>query len=158
MSNQTNAIDFPSGQPFTAQLGLFHNRTGGTLVVGGVYAVDMAGTVSESNPFNVLRNLVTPHADNIDGKVVIAQRALADKEKAADFIMAGPATALVNGSGTSIAKGDKLIVTAGSNKLTKSGATTDNCVAWALAASSADNDLIPVLFFGASKTPQGTAS
>lgn len=151
-------IQMPSGQPVGGEPVLLFNRSGDDSVPGGVYALDVTGTHSETNPFNKLRNAVEVAAGNIDGLLVVATDVTKPGEVSTRWTGGGPVKVLVNGNGTNIAAGDKLKPTAGENYLVKSSATTDVVVAIALESATTDGALIAVYFFGANQTPDGTAS
>lgn len=150
-------IEFPNGDTFQTQKITATNRTGGALAVGGVYALDVTLSQTESSTAQkALGNVVAVAAGNIDGILVVALDTLADNETGL-FVLDGPTLALVDGGTLDVAAGDKLIPTAASNALTKSGATTDIVAAKALAANTGTAALKAVYFHGVIR-PQGTAS
>lgn len=133
------------------------NRTGSTLTVGGVYALDLPGANSNSTDAESnLTSLVLVTAGNINGQLVVALDAvLADLP--GKFMSIGRVQGLVDGT-TDVAEGDALVAQIGSInlRLGKSGDGARPC-AQALAAQTANaGTLTDIWFDGRSMFKAGT--
>jgi hypothetical protein len=148
-------IEFPNGDTFQAYKITATNRTGAALSKGGVYALDLTQSATETTDAKkALGNVVKVAAGNIDGILVIATEDLADDETGL-FVVEGPCLALVDGGTIDVAAGDKLIPTAASINLTKSDAITDIVAGKALEANTGAAALKMIYFHGVIR-PQGT--
>ena len=131
------------------------NRTGGTLTVGGVYAVDVTGGATESTDADSnLTSIVEPATGNVRGFLVVADQATLD-DQPGTFTMVGRVPVLVETTTTDCAEGDSLIPVNGQIYLivqTKgaTGGIADTYVvgcAIALAASTTNAATLTDVFF-----------
>ncbi len=97
------------------------NRTGAALVVGGVYAVDVTGSATESTTADTnMGNIVACASANLRGFMVVATAATAD-DADGEFILQGVCQVLVDGGSIDIAEGDALIAQNASPNLIAQG-------------------------------------
>jgi hypothetical protein len=125
------------------------NKTGGALVKGGVYALDVSGSVA-TTVREKLSFVVAVSAANIDGFLVVATKALADGETG-EGVIQGPVDALVDGDTTDVAAGDRLKAVAASTSLIKASeavGSTDIAVGKALEANAGVAALKSIYFMG----------
>jgi len=124
---------------------LVTNRTGGALVVGGYYAVDVTGGATESTSADTnLTNLVAAATANLRGIGVIATEAAADD---ADTVvtLTGRVSALVDGT-TDVVEGDRLIAQNASPNLIKQAGLFPG-VGFALEAQATNAGTLTDIFF-----------
>lgn len=89
------------------------NRTGGALVIGGVYALDHTQSDADSTDAETgAGNVVAVDSGHINCDLVIATDTLADNASGS-FIAASPHTQVMVEGTTDVAKGDVLIPVAG---------------------------------------------
>lgn len=102
------------------------NRTGSALVVGGVYAIDVTGSATESVSAETnLGNVVACATANLRGILCVALSALAD-DATGKVRIQGPVSALVDGT-TDVAEGDGLIPQNASPNLIKAAGLVNAC-------------------------------
>jgi predicted RecA/RadA family phage recombinase len=144
------AIQFNGDTMQSSKLG-FINRTGGAMVKGGVYALDIVrGNVNSTSVRTALYNAVTLAAGNIGGILVVAETTTPDGEEGQGVVF-GPADVRLDGT-TDVAAGDRLKAVSGTTNLAKASAavgSVDVGVAIALEARTADSvGLQKVIFDG----------
>jgi hypothetical protein len=124
------------------------NKTGAPLVIGGVYALDVNNASASMR--EKLSHVKAVHADNINGVLVVATRALEDGESGAAGVITGPVRVRVNGA---VALTGRLKAVAGENHLVAASdgvGSTDIGVAKPLAANASGDAVIEALFDGVS--------
>lgn len=150
-------IQWPGQNNFKAAPVVMFNRTGGNLVNGQLFAVDLLNTESETVKSNILRNAVALSAGNLDGLVGVVQindgRSVIADDESFDAIMEGPVLALVDGGTIDVLGGDKLTVAAAATSFTRSDATTDIVWARALEANTGAAALKLVYLMSAPTAP-----
>jgi hypothetical protein len=126
------------------------NLTGGALVQFGVYALDFGReNAATTTPLLMRKNLVAVSANNINGIVVVAERAIPANESGL-VVVSGPTKANVNGA---VVITDRLKAVAGSTSLAalSSGVgSVDIGVAKPMETKGAGVAAIDVLFDGES--------
>jgi hypothetical protein len=143
-----NGVQF-NGDSFPSDKISIVNKTGGALVKGGIYALDLTKTVA-TDTRGQLSYVVAVAAGNIGGILVVAEKALADGESGLGVVY-GPTKVLVKADVTNIAAGDRLKAVAASTKAQKASAAAgslDIGVAKALEPATTDGALITVFFCG----------
>lgn len=144
----TNGVQF-AGDSFPATKITITNKTGGALVVGGVYALDITGSIA-TTVREKLTFVVAVSAGNLKGILVVATKALAEGDTG-EAVVFGPVDALVDGGTTDVAAGDRLKAVAASNALIKAGeaaGSVDTAVAKALEANTGAAALKSIFFMG----------
>jgi hypothetical protein len=124
------------------------NRTGEKLVIGGVYALDVNN--GDLSTREKLSHVKAVHANNLNGVLVVATRALEDGESGSAGVVAGPVRVRVNGA---VALTGRLKAVAGENYLVAASAgvgSTDIGVGKPLQANTEGTVLIDALFDGVS--------
>lgn len=127
----------------------FINKTGGALVKGGVYALD----VNQADAYSTtaqksLFALKAVAAGNINGVLVVAEKATPSGE-VGEGVVFGPCDALVEGT-TDVAAGDRLKATAAQNYLAKASAavgSVDVGVGMACGAQAANSSVLTKVLF-----------
>lgn len=125
------------------------NKTGAAMVIGGVYALDVARTdASSTDADKAVGNVVAAATANLRGILVVALEAV-PIGGTANFLVKGRTKVLVDGT-TDVAALDRLIPQNGSPNLVKQGATSlVNPCGLALEAQTTDaGTLTDVLFDG----------
>lgn len=143
--------NIPAGanDSFETQYLTVNNRTGGALVVGGVYALDQAQAEAESTTVQTaFHNLIAVATASLKNVIlVVAQEAAADNAQAV-VIVSGFASVRVE-STTDVTKGDPLKGVNTQNYLVKAASTGDRIVAYAGTTVTADSAAVQnVLFDG----------
>src|SRR3954447_23040467 len=96
----TNGGQF-GGDSFPANKITVINKTGGTMVVGGVYALDIT-RASATDPRQMTYYAVATSAANLPGILLVHDKDIAAGD-AGVVVIQGPMTAIVDGSGVAVA-------------------------------------------------------
>ncbi len=126
------------------------NRTGGTLTIGGCYALDVAQGDGDSTTIELgASGLVAVSTANLRAPKVIATKALLDNETGTAVLASNNVSALIEGT-TDVAKGDSLIpINAQIYLKTQSALVTSPACGWAWEAeTNAGPTLHPIAFNG----------
>jgi hypothetical protein len=121
------------------------NRTGATLTLGGVYAIDITGGATEStDPDSNTADIVACATGNLRGFLVVADAATVD-DAVGVFTLKGRCKALVDGT-TDVAEGDALIPQNASPNLIKQAGLFVAC-GMALEAQATDAGTLTDIYF-----------
>lgn len=115
-------VQFPGGDNFATRRATVANRTGGTLVLGQVYCLDISAVQAETTTVKLgLGNITPPATANLASPAVVAVagQLLADNETGLVAIE-GEVSALVDGT-TDVAIGDPLTILNAGTAFTKAG-------------------------------------
>lgn len=127
------------------------NKTGAATVPGGVYALDLYRASAATNtPEKAMRHIVAVSANNIDGILVVTEKAIAVDESG-EGVLFGPVRILVKGDVTAIVAADRLAAVAGQaylQKTNEAAGSTDIAVGKALESHNAAPALRQVYFMG----------
>lgn len=101
------------------------NRTGSTLSIGGVYALDVAQTATESTtPEAGAQHVVATASTNLKRVLVVAMGATLDDAEGLFTLCSNDVQILTDGGTVDVAKGDPLIPQAASPNLLVQGASS----------------------------------
>ena len=139
-----NGVQF-SGDSFPANKVTVLNKTGGTMVAGGVYALDFAWQRDRPAADDVLRR--RDGRGQPSGILIVPEKDIAARDTGI-VVIQGPTVAIVDGSGVAVAAGDPLKAAAASNKLVKATIGTDRVCRYAFERAHGANVKASIFFRG----------